>query len=122
MLHDCALRIARRVCLTSLSVEYKAGNQSLFECAESLTKKELRWACNYTVFEDNMSRCRSLKGGESSARWKVGGQLGVYLVKYATLIAFCGGVRTSGSEKCHLYEGQAQDTLEEPIVEKTTTS
>ncbi|GFU89002.1 HTH_Tnp_Tc3_2 domain-containing protein [Trichonephila clavipes] len=39
---DCAFRIAGRGHLTSFSVEYKTGNQSLFECAESFTKEELR--------------------------------------------------------------------------------
>ncbi|GFW37272.1 uncharacterized protein TNCV_2632561 [Trichonephila clavipes] len=39
---DCALRIASRGRLTSFSVEYKAGNQSLFECTGSFTKEELR--------------------------------------------------------------------------------
>ncbi|GFU24279.1 transposable element Tcb2 transposase, partial [Trichonephila clavipes] len=38
MQRDCVLRIADRVHLTSLSVEYKKCNQSLFECAESFTK------------------------------------------------------------------------------------
>ncbi|GFT39024.1 transposable element Tcb2 transposase [Trichonephila clavipes] len=37
MQRDCALRIAVRG--TTFSVEYKTGNQSLFECAESFTKK-----------------------------------------------------------------------------------
>ncbi|GFX48771.1 hypothetical protein TNCV_3479551 [Trichonephila clavipes] len=31
-------------------------------------------------------------------------------------------VGTSGSERCHLYEDQAQDALDRPVVEKTTTS
>ncbi|GFT68879.1 HTH_Tnp_Tc3_2 domain-containing protein [Trichonephila clavipes] len=38
----CALRIAGRGRSTSFSVEYKTGNQSLFECAESFTKQGLR--------------------------------------------------------------------------------
>ncbi|GFT85146.1 HTH_Tnp_Tc3_2 domain-containing protein [Trichonephila clavipes] len=42
MQRDCALRIASRGPLTSFSVEYKTGNQSLSECAESFTKEELR--------------------------------------------------------------------------------
>ncbi|GFW88886.1 hypothetical protein TNCV_2683201 [Trichonephila clavipes] len=42
MKHDCALRIARRGCLTSFSVKYKTGNQSLFEYDDSFTKEELR--------------------------------------------------------------------------------
>ncbi|GFT33584.1 sodium channel protein 1 brain [Trichonephila clavipes] len=58
--------------LTSFSVEYKTGNQSLFECAEWFTKKELRYTCHYAVFGDHMSSCRSLRG-ESSALWKLGG-------------------------------------------------
>ncbi|GFT64157.1 uncharacterized protein TNCV_3784481 [Trichonephila clavipes] len=69
--------------LTSFSVEYKIGNQSLFECAESFSKKELRLTCHYTVFEDNMSSCRTLRGGESfrmmEAEWsarRVACQLG----------------------------------------------
>ncbi|GFW19612.1 transposable element Tcb1 transposase [Trichonephila clavipes] len=33
-----------------------------------------------------------------------------------------GGVMTSGSEKCHLYENQAQDAFDGPFVEKTATS
>ncbi|GFS58259.1 transposable element Tcb2 transposase [Trichonephila clavipes] len=41
MQSDCALRIAGRGRLTSFSVEYKTGNQSLFECAESFTNEEL---------------------------------------------------------------------------------
>ncbi|PRD28354.1 UNVERIFIED_CONTAM: hypothetical protein NCL1_32619 [Trichonephila clavipes] len=41
MQRDCALRIAGRGHLTSFSVKYKTGKQSLFECAESLTKEEL---------------------------------------------------------------------------------
>ncbi|GFV25269.1 transposable element Tcb2 transposase [Trichonephila clavipes] len=41
MQRDCALRIAGRGRFTSFSVEYKTGNQSLFECAESFTKEEL---------------------------------------------------------------------------------
>ncbi|GFU39199.1 transposable element Tcb2 transposase [Trichonephila clavipes] len=40
MQRDCALRIDSRQRLTSLSVEYKTGNQSLFECAESFTKHD----------------------------------------------------------------------------------
>ncbi|GFX80814.1 transposable element Tcb2 transposase [Trichonephila clavipes] len=39
MQRDCALRIAGRGRLTSFSVEYKTGNQSLFECAESFTNQ-----------------------------------------------------------------------------------
>ncbi|GFU40036.1 transposable element Tcb2 transposase [Trichonephila clavipes] len=42
MQRDCAFRIAGRGRLTSFSVEYKTGNQSLFEYAESFTKEELR--------------------------------------------------------------------------------
>ncbi|GFV07698.1 HTH_Tnp_Tc3_2 domain-containing protein [Trichonephila clavipes] len=42
MQRDCALRIAGRGRLTSFSVEYETGNQSLFECAESFTMEELR--------------------------------------------------------------------------------
>ncbi|GFT66579.1 uncharacterized protein TNCV_2737731 [Trichonephila clavipes] len=56
----CALRIASRGRLTSFSVEYKTDNQSLFECAKSFTKQELRY--HYTIFEGNMSSCRSLRG------------------------------------------------------------
>ncbi|PRD26940.1 UNVERIFIED_CONTAM: hypothetical protein NCL1_36714 [Trichonephila clavipes] len=67
MQRDCALRIAGRGRLTSFSVECKTDNQSLFECAESFTKEELKYTCHYAVFEDNMSSCRSLRGGESSA-------------------------------------------------------
>ncbi|GFX60490.1 uncharacterized protein TNCV_1182091 [Trichonephila clavipes] len=37
MQRDCTLHIAGRGHLTSFSVEYKTGNQSLFECAESFT-------------------------------------------------------------------------------------
>ncbi|GFT49076.1 uncharacterized protein TNCV_3261881 [Trichonephila clavipes] len=77
MQRDCALRIASRRRLTSLFVEYKTGNQSIFECDESFTKEELRKTCHYAVFEDNMSSCRSLRRGESSARWKLGGQLAI---------------------------------------------
>ncbi|GFU76969.1 transposable element Tcb1 transposase [Trichonephila clavipes] len=31
-------------------------------------------------------------------------------------------VGTSGSERCHLHEDQAQDALDRPVIEKTTTS
>ncbi|GFW33563.1 HTH_Tnp_Tc3_2 domain-containing protein [Trichonephila clavipes] len=41
MQRDCALRFAGRERLTSFSVEYKTGNQILFECSESFTKEEL---------------------------------------------------------------------------------
>ncbi|GFT75730.1 hypothetical protein TNCV_3125301 [Trichonephila clavipes] len=41
MKRDCALRIARKRRLTSFSMEYKTGNQSLFECAEPFTNEEL---------------------------------------------------------------------------------
>ncbi|GFW29594.1 transposable element Tcb2 transposase [Trichonephila clavipes] len=41
MQRDCALRIADRGRLTSFFVEYKKGNQSLFECTESITKAEV---------------------------------------------------------------------------------
>ncbi|GFW96218.1 transposable element Tcb1 transposase [Trichonephila clavipes] len=33
-----------------------------------------------------------------------------------------GSVGTSGSERCHLHEDQAQDTLDSPVIQKTTTS
>ncbi|GFX09852.1 endonuclease G, mitochondrial [Trichonephila clavipes] len=39
----------------------------------------------------------------------------------ATLIMLRGGVGTSGSEKCRLHEDQAQDALDRPVIEKTTT-
>ncbi|GFT94366.1 transposable element Tcb2 transposase [Trichonephila clavipes] len=42
MQRDCSLCIAGRGRLTSSSVEYKTGNQSLFECAESFTKRVAR--------------------------------------------------------------------------------
>ncbi|GFY14144.1 uncharacterized protein TNCV_3613331 [Trichonephila clavipes] len=58
---DCALRIAGGGRLTTFSVEYKTGNQSLFEWTESFTKEELRYTCHYAVFEDNISSCRSLR-------------------------------------------------------------
>ncbi|GFY14135.1 uncharacterized protein TNCV_3613241 [Trichonephila clavipes] len=45
------------------------------------------------------------------------GRLTTFSVEYKT-----GGVGTSGSERCHLHEDQAQDTLDRPVVEKTTTS
>ncbi|PRD32244.1 UNVERIFIED_CONTAM: hypothetical protein NCL1_21096 [Trichonephila clavipes] len=32
------------------------------------------------------------------------------------------GVGTSGFERCHLHEDQAQDALNRPVVEKTATS
>ncbi|GFS93798.1 hypothetical protein TNCV_5052751 [Trichonephila clavipes] len=41
MQRDCALCKAVRGCLTSFSVKYNTGNQSLFECVESFTKKDL---------------------------------------------------------------------------------
>ncbi|GFX99296.1 transposable element Tcb2 transposase [Trichonephila clavipes] len=41
MQRDCDLRIAGRGRLTSFSVEYKKGNQSFYECAESFTEEEL---------------------------------------------------------------------------------
>ncbi|PRD29595.1 UNVERIFIED_CONTAM: hypothetical protein NCL1_28901 [Trichonephila clavipes] len=28
----------------------------------------------------------------------------------------------NGSQRCHLYEDQAQDTLDRPVIEKTATS
>ncbi|GFW43944.1 uncharacterized protein TNCV_231831 [Trichonephila clavipes] len=62
MQSDCPLRITSTGRLTSFSVEYKTGNQSLLECAESFKKKELMYTCHYFVFEDNMSSCRSLRG------------------------------------------------------------
>ncbi|GFY04122.1 hypothetical protein TNCV_1199001 [Trichonephila clavipes] len=42
MQRDCALRIASKGRLTPFSLEYKTGNPSLLECAESFTKKQLR--------------------------------------------------------------------------------
>ncbi|GFV62053.1 HTH_Tnp_Tc3_2 domain-containing protein [Trichonephila clavipes] len=39
---DGAFRIAGRGRLKSFTVECKTGNQSLFECAESFTKEEMR--------------------------------------------------------------------------------
>ncbi|GFS67459.1 hypothetical protein TNCV_1610381 [Trichonephila clavipes] len=83
MQRDCPLRIAGRGHLTSFSVEYKPGNQSLFGCAESFTKEEPR---------------------------RVARQLGH---------SDCVG--TSGSERYHLHEDQAQDALDRPVVEKTAT-
>ncbi|GFU86587.1 hypothetical protein TNCV_4480231 [Trichonephila clavipes] len=41
MQSGCALTTAGRRRFTSFSVEYKTGNQSLFECAESFTKEEV---------------------------------------------------------------------------------
>ncbi|GFY19998.1 HTH_Tnp_Tc3_2 domain-containing protein [Trichonephila clavipes] len=76
MQRDCALRITGRGRLTSFSAEYKTCYQSLFPCAESLTNEELRYTCHYVVFEDNMSSCRSMKGGESWVVWNLGVQLG----------------------------------------------
>ncbi|GFS52548.1 hypothetical protein TNCV_4851921 [Trichonephila clavipes] len=32
------------------------------------------------------------------------------------------GVGTSGSERCHLHEDQAQDALDRPVVQNTATS
>ncbi|GFS83352.1 uncharacterized protein TNCV_600811 [Trichonephila clavipes] len=64
---DCALRIAGRGGSMSFSVEYKTGNQNLFECVESFTRQELRKTCHYAIFDDNMSSCRSLRGGQTSA-------------------------------------------------------
>ncbi|GFW87362.1 uncharacterized protein TNCV_1267351 [Trichonephila clavipes] len=80
MQRDCALRIAGKGRLMSFSVKYKTGSQSLFECAESFTWEELAYTCHHTVFKDNMSSYRSLRGGESSARWNLGGPLGELLV------------------------------------------
>ncbi|GFV99844.1 transposable element Tcb2 transposase [Trichonephila clavipes] len=62
MPRDCALRIAGRGRSTSFFMEYKTGNQSLFECAESFTKVDLRYICHYAVLEVNMSSCHSLRG------------------------------------------------------------
>ncbi|GFV93140.1 uncharacterized protein TNCV_2552311 [Trichonephila clavipes] len=76
MQRDCALRIAGRGRLSSFSMKYKTGNQNLFESAESFTMEKLKKTCQYAVFEDNMSRCRSLRGEELSAWCKLGGQLG----------------------------------------------
>ncbi|GFT23105.1 uncharacterized protein TNCV_1858501 [Trichonephila clavipes] len=67
-----ALRIAGRGRLTSFSVEYKTGNQSLFECVELFTKEELRYTCPYAVFEDNMNCCRSFRGGRIIAMLEAG--------------------------------------------------
>ncbi|GFT93918.1 transposable element Tcb2 transposase [Trichonephila clavipes] len=61
----CASRISSRGRLTSFSLEYKTGNQSLFECAESLTREELRQISHYANFEENMSNYRSLRVGEA---------------------------------------------------------
>ncbi|GFT91640.1 uncharacterized protein TNCV_686681 [Trichonephila clavipes] len=62
MQRDCALHIAGRGHLTSFSVEYETGNQSLFECAESFTKEELRYTCHYAVFENNINSCQFERG------------------------------------------------------------
>ncbi|GFW56408.1 transposable element Tcb2 transposase [Trichonephila clavipes] len=43
-------------------------------------------------------------------------------IPQATLIVLREGVGTSGSERRHLHEDQAQDALDRPVVEKTTTS
>ncbi|GFV63586.1 transposable element Tcb2 transposase [Trichonephila clavipes] len=40
----------------------------------------------------------------------------------STLGFFEGGVGTSESERCHSHEDQAQDALNKPVVDKTTTS
>ncbi|GFX01463.1 transposable element Tcb1 transposase [Trichonephila clavipes] len=40
-----------------------------------------------------------------------------FFVEYKT-----GGVGTRGSDRCHLYEDQAQDALNRSVVEKTATS
>ncbi|GFX00883.1 transposable element Tcb2 transposase [Trichonephila clavipes] len=45
------------------------------------------------------------------------GRLTSFSVQYKT-----GGVRTNRSERCHLYEDQAQDALDRPVVEKTATT
>ncbi|GFX90194.1 transposable element Tcb2 transposase [Trichonephila clavipes] len=43
--------------------------------------------------------------------------------RYRTVACFVtGGVGTSRSERCHLHEDQAQDTLDRPVIEKTATS
>ncbi|GFY33311.1 hypothetical protein TNCV_1897651 [Trichonephila clavipes] len=51
MQRDCALRIDGRRRLT-FSVEYKTGNQSLFECADSITKKELSRESRFNLSSD----------------------------------------------------------------------
>ncbi|GFX02688.1 transposable element Tcb1 transposase [Trichonephila clavipes] len=58
MQRDCVIRIACRGRLTSFSVEYKTGKQSLFECAESLTKEQLRRvARQFGRFDCVVRRC-----------------------------------------------------------------
>ncbi|GFY26159.1 transposable element Tcb2 transposase [Trichonephila clavipes] len=39
---------------------------------------------------------------------------------YRRIPIAAGGVGTSGSERCHLHEDQAQNALDRPVVEKTT--
>ncbi|GFS59447.1 transposable element Tcb2 transposase [Trichonephila clavipes] len=45
------------------------------------------------------------------------GHLTSFLVEYKS-----GGVGTSGSERCHLHDYQAQEALDRPVIEKTATS
>ncbi|GFV40630.1 transposable element Tcb1 transposase [Trichonephila clavipes] len=103
--------------LTSFSVEYKTGNQSLLECAESLIKQELidmplrRFRRQYEQLSQ-LERGRII--GMMEAGWlarRVAREKGV---------SDCAG--TSGSKRCHLHEDQAQDALDRPAVEKISTS
>ncbi|GFV85254.1 HTH_Tnp_Tc3_2 domain-containing protein [Trichonephila clavipes] len=61
MQRDCALRIAGSGRLTPFSVEYKTGNQSLFECAESFAKEERRRCWDQWIREMSFTRRPGLR-------------------------------------------------------------
>ncbi|GFV09779.1 hypothetical protein TNCV_2598341 [Trichonephila clavipes] len=66
---DSALRIASRVRLTSFSVKYKTGKQSLFECAESFTKERAEVDMQLCGFLGQYERARII--GMMEAGWSV---------------------------------------------------
>ncbi|GFY01624.1 transposable element Tcb2 transposase [Trichonephila clavipes] len=71
MQRDCALRIAGRGQLTSFSVEYKIGNQSLFEWAESFTRAEVDISlCRFRRRYEQLSQFeRGRINGMMEAKW-----------------------------------------------------
>ncbi|GFW63290.1 hypothetical protein TNCV_3477061 [Trichonephila clavipes] len=114
----CALRIAGRRRLTSFSVEHKTVNQSLFECAESFSKEK-----GHAV--DMPSRCFR-RQYEQLSQFERGRIIGMMEAGWSDRRVDC---QLGGSEyvvrKCWdhvLHEYQAQDALNNPVIEKTTTS
>ncbi|GFT21776.1 transposable element Tcb2 transposase [Trichonephila clavipes] len=117
MQRDCALRIAGRGRLMWFSVEYKTGNQSLFECAESLTKiadvdiplrRFRRQYEQLSLFEKE--RIIGMMEAGWSAR-RVVRQLG----GCDCVVRRCWDQWIR--ERCHLREEQAKD--DRPVVKKT---